>query len=192
MQVTISREVPPDAPAIEALVKDAFANMVKSSHTEHLVVNALREADALTISLVAKDSATAQILGYVAVSPVYIAQAAPMESNIADTFNTSQPDLKTFGLAPVAVKSTVRRQGIATRLIQEAMKLLMEMDDVLGCVVVGNPAFYGRFGFSHQPELVLDMPGIPQQYFMYNHIGGGNRPAAKGAVSYHSSFAVME
>jgi putative acetyltransferase len=55
-----------------------------------------------------------------------------------------------------------------------------------GCVLVGSPEFYCRFGFRHIPGLVLE--GFPQEYFL----GLPNVEAApRGVVTYHSAFAVQ-
>ncbi|WP_208821518.1 hypothetical protein [Tolypothrix sp. PCC 7910] len=54
MNITIRKEVPGDVANIEALTTAAFLNMPYSSHTEQLIVNALRDSGNLTISLVAE------------------------------------------------------------------------------------------------------------------------------------------
>jgi len=52
-----------------------------------------------------------------------------------------------------------------------------------GCVVLGDPAYYRRFGFAVQPGLVL--PGVPADHFMALPFGPA-RP--QGAVAYHAAF----
>lgn len=70
MPLTIRRETPADVAAIEAVTVAAFLNAPHTSHTEQFIVNALRKAGKLTISLVAEEDG--QIVGHVAVSPVLI------------------------------------------------------------------------------------------------------------------------
>lgn len=52
-----------------------------------------------------------------------------------------------------------------------------------GCVVLGDPGFYGRFGFVPEPELTL--PGVPPEYFMARSFGA---TMPSGEVRYHQAF----
>ncbi|MCY1379125.1 hypothetical protein D3C81_2016270 [compost metagenome] len=52
-----------------------------------------------------------------------------------------------------------------------------------GCVLLGDPAYYARFGFAPQPGLVL--PGVPPEYFQALSFSG-HWP--QGEVSYHLAF----
>lgn len=54
-----------------------------------------------------------------------------------------------------------------------------------GCVLLGDPAFYRRFGFAPRPGLTL--PGVPAEYFMA--IAFGNA-MAEGEVAFHQAFDV--
>jgi len=40
----------------------------------------------------------------------------------------------------------------------------LRINDAAGCVVLGEPDYYSRFGFAPLPDLKLD--GVPEQYFM--------------------------
>lgn len=53
-----------------------------------------------------------------------------------------------------------------------------------GCVVLGEPGYYSRFGFNAEPSLVL--PGVPAEYFQAISFNGS---LPTGVVSYHDSFA---
>ncbi|HEY0955276.1 MAG TPA: GNAT family N-acetyltransferase, partial [Roseateles sp.] len=68
----IRDEAPADEPAVAALIDAAFHDHPFSRHDEALVVQRLRERGALTLSLVAQDPATGELLGHVACSPVRI------------------------------------------------------------------------------------------------------------------------
>ena len=54
-----------------------------------------------------------------------------------------------------------------------------------GCVLLGDPAFYGRFGFVVRPGLVL--PGVPPEYFQAVSFHGA---WPVGEVRYHAAFGV--
>ncbi|WHI53556.1 hypothetical protein P3339_10020 [Microbulbifer sp. MLAF003] len=55
-----------------------------------------------------------------------------------------------------------------------------------GCVVLGDPNYYGRFGFKVIDGLVL--PGVPAEYFQALSFSG-NFP--QGEVAYHEAFWVQ-
>ena len=160
----IRPEQPADIDAIRALTTEAFATAPHSSGTEAAIVDALRAAGALALSLVAVEGE--QILGHVAFSPVTIDGA----------------ERGWFGLGPVSVRPGRQRSGIGSDLIREGLRRLREMG-AGGCVLLGDPAYYGRFGFANDPALVLE--GVPPDYFM--RLGfGAELPA--GTVRYHAAF----
>ena len=164
----IRPEQPADSDAIRALTTEAFATAPHSSGTEAVIVDGLRAAGALTLSLVAveDDEKSNEILGHVAFSPV--------------TIDGAERDW--FGLGPVSVRPGRQRGGIGSGLIREGLRRLREMG-AGGCVLLGDPAYYGRFGFANDPALVLE--GVPPDYFM--RLGfGAELPA--GTVRYHAAF----
>uniref|UniRef100_A0A9E7ZTV1 N-acetyltransferase n=1 Tax=Bosea sp. NBC_00436 TaxID=2969620 RepID=A0A9E7ZTV1_9HYPH len=164
----IRPEQPADSDAIRALTTEAFATAPHSSGTEAAIVDGLRAAGALTLSLVAVEDGeqSSEILGHVAFSPVTIDGA----------------ERGWFGLGPVSVRPGRQRGGIGSELIREGLRRLREMG-AAGCVLLGAPAYYGRFGFANDPALVLE--GVPPEYFM--RLGfGGEMPA--GTVRYHAAF----
>src|SRR5689334_15196702 len=109
MNIRIRNEAPADAPAIEAVTAAAFLDAEHSSHTEQFIVNALRRAGQLSVSLVAEDAG--QIVGHVAISPVRI----------------SDDSLGWYGLGPVSVAPGHQALGIGKRLVNEALTELRDM-----------------------------------------------------------------
>lgn len=53
-----------------------------------------------------------------------------------------------------------------------------------GCVLVGDPAWYARFGFRHLAG--LSVAGVPDAYVLALPFGA-ERP--QGAVGHHEAFA---
>lgn len=166
MTVSIRPERPTDRDAIAALITEAFEHAEHRSGTEAKIVAALRGADALTLSIVAAEGEL--IIGHAAFSPVTI------DGNACGW----------FGLGPVAVDPGRRRQGVADRLIRHGLQQL-EKDGAKGCVVLGDPAYYRRFGFVADGRLTL--AGVPPEYFQ--SLAFGDR-GATGAVAYHPAFDV--
>lgn len=67
-------------------------------------------------------------------------------------------------------------------LINEGISRL-RAQDAKGCVVLGDPDYYGRFGFLSGQALTY--PGAPAQYFQSLALDG--EPPI-GEIAYHSGF----
>jgi putative acetyltransferase len=160
----IREEIMTDAEAVSAVIEAAFATAEHVDGTEAGIVNRLREAGALTISLVAIDHE--KIVGHIAFSPVTIDGA----------------DRGWFGLGPVAVHPDRQVQGIGGTLVREALDRAKALG-ARGCVVLGEPDYYGRFGFVADPR--LRYAGPPAEYFQALRFGD-DRPT--GEVAYHPAF----
>ena len=144
--------------------KAAFLNEQHSSHTEQFIVNQLRKDGQLTISLVALEQEA--VVGHVAVSPVRI----------------SSGETDWYGLGPISVWPEQQGQGIGSQLMNAALEQLKQLG-AKGCVLLGDPEYYYRFGFKSYPDLIL--PDVPPKYFQAISFVN-NIP--KGTVSYHEAF----
>lgn len=160
----IRHEVPGDVGAIHALTVDAFRDAPHASHTEAFIVDALRQAGALTLSLVAEVDGS--VVGHVAVSPVSISDGSQ----------------GWHGLGPISVATLLQRRGIGSMLMRRALEDLRASKSS-GCVLLGDPAYYARFGFRPDPKLVL--PGVPAEYFQALHFDDS---APEGDVTYLAAF----
>lgn len=160
----IHSETCADVPSIRTLTDAAFAGVEHSSQTEGAIVDALRQAGVLAISLVAEQGGT--VVGHVAFSPVLIDGA----------------DIGWFGLGPVSVSPKLQRGGIGTALVEEGLRRL-KARGANGCVVLGDPDYYGRFGFTSQHA--LRYADVPPEYFQSMVLSGA---WAKGEVTYHQGF----
>lgn len=162
----IRPETPSDHAAIRQILVEAFADHPHSRQTEHLIVEALRADGALTLGLVAE--VDGRVVGHVAFSPVRIAGA----------------DCGWFALGPVGVARSSQRRGVGRALIEAGLDALRQAG-AGGCVVVGDPAYYRRFGF--ESEGALTMEGVPPEVFMALRMAGA---PPRGAVSHHRAFFV--
>ena len=153
-----------DEAAIAAVTAAAFAGKPYSDQTEPLIIERLRHARALTLSLVAEDEA--EIVGHVAFSRIEIEDGAP----------------GWYGLGPVSVRPDRQGQGIGGRLIREGLARLQALE-AGGCALVGDPGYYARFGFRHSDA--LSYPGLPPQYFIVLLLRG-TEPS--GIVRFHPAF----
>ncbi|UXM94550.1 N-acetyltransferase [Bartonella sp. HY329] len=153
-----------DSDHIRQVTQAAFKNNEHSNGTEGAIIDALRDANQLILSLVALSGD--QIVGHIAFSPIRI----------------NGHDLGWYGLGPVAVEPSRHRQGIGTALINEGLAQLKALGGK-GCVVAGDPQYYQRFGF--QPCKTLSYEGLPAEYFMQLTLSGDT---PTGRVDYHDSF----
>lgn len=160
----VRNEVEADEASIEAVTAAAFHAAAHTSHTEQFIVRALRKSGRLAVSLVADDAG--EVIGHVAVSPVTV----------------SDGTRGWYGLGPISVVPGRQRQGIGTLLMEHVLAELNALG-ATGCVVLGEPSYYSRFGFAAEPQLVL--PGVPAEYFQAICFTG-RVPHAE--VQYHESF----
>lgn len=168
MALLIRNEAPGDGPAVEHLTVAAFEHAPHASHTEHFIVNALRRAGQLFVSLVADDDG--ELVGHVALSPVTISNGAA----------------GWYGLGPISVQPRRQGQGIGAQLMESALANLRR-SGAEGCVVLGDPAYYGRFGFVVHPGLLL--AGVPPEYFQAISF---SNTCPTGQVTYHAAFDARE
>lgn len=160
----IREEIPADAAKIRQITEAAFAIEEHSSGTEGAIIDALRNANSLTLSLVVE--VDGKIVGHIAFSPVSIAGN----------------DIGWFGLGPVAVRPSFQGQGIGGELIRTGLSQL-QAQGARGCVVLGNPGYYTRFRFVHDVNLKFE--GVPPEYLMHQVFSG---EAPVGPVVYQPAF----
>ncbi|MBI5359010.1 MAG: N-acetyltransferase [Planctomycetes bacterium] len=163
----IRNERAADRNAITEVTIAAFKNHPISKHTEQFIINALRTAGALTISLVAEIEE--QVVGHIAFSPVTVSDGAT----------------GWYGLGPVSVLPDYQKQGVGKSLIDKGLSLLREMGGQ-GCALVGDPNYYKRFGCKNYPEMIHE--GIPQEFFIALPF---TEKIPRGIVVFHNGFWAM-
>jgi putative acetyltransferase len=166
MSGSIREERVEDVDAIRAVNVSAF-----ETDAEAQLVDALRDAGRLTISLVAE--LDGRVVGHIAFSPVTAANGA-----------------RGLGLAPLAVMLLHQKQGVGATLLRAGLAAARAAGAPF-VVVLGEPAYYGRFGFTAAPA-----QGLSDEY------GGGDafqvielRPAGvprdAGLVRYAPEFGML-
>ncbi|MGD1048764.1 MAG: N-acetyltransferase [Candidatus Krumholzibacteriaceae bacterium] len=163
-KIVIRSETHNDFCAITEVTIAAFQTLEISNHTEQFIIEALRAANALTVSLVAEMDG--RVIGHIAFSPVAISDGTP----------------NWYGLGPVSVLPAYQRQGIGKALIQEGLSRLKDMN-ARGCCLVGHPDYYRKFGFTKMSGLVHE--GVPQEVF-FALTFDGHTP--QGNVVFHEGF----
>lgn len=135
-----------DHDAIVETTIAAFEDYLLSQQTEHLIIDELRKANALTVSLVAVINE--QVIGHITCSPVTI----------------SDGTIEWYGLGPLSVLPEFQGQGIGRKLIKRGLALIENCAGGSGCVLVGPPNFYSMFSFANYPQLIHE--GISQVLFL--------------------------
>lgn len=162
--VTIRPEAPGDEATIFALTEAAFRDMEFADGDEQHLVNRLREAGDLTLSLVAEDGE--RVVGHIAFSPVTITDGSA----------------GWYGLGPVSVWPDLHHRGIGSALVRRGIAD-MRARGAKGIVLLGSPDYYRRFGFEHVPQLAY--PGPPPEYFQALLLEG---EMPEGEVTYVPAF----
>lgn len=125
--LAIRTATPTDRAAIRAVEEAAFGRT-----DEAALVDALVAAGDDVLELVAEQAG--QLVGHILFSRLVVKQEAEEFAAVA--------------LAPLAVLPALQQHGIGTRLIKEAHHRLQDKGERLS-VVLGDPAYYGRFGYEH-------------------------------------------
>ncbi|MEZ5649460.1 MAG: N-acetyltransferase [Burkholderiaceae bacterium] len=130
----IGEASPDDLAAIRTLYRDAFPG-------EDLLplIEALSQEHAAVVSLVAVDGAA--VTGHIALTRCAIAD---------------DPQALAL-LGPLAVAPASQARGIGTALIRAGIDH-MRAGDVTRVLVLGDPNYYGRFGFTAEDRIVPPYP----------------------------------
>jgi putative acetyltransferase len=164
----IRQETQADIEVITEITKLAFENHPFSQNTEQFIIHALRTANAMTVSLVAEIDGT--VVGHIAFSPVTLTDGSE----------------NWYGLGPISVRPAYQKQGVGSSLVNEGLRLLKDAG-AEGCVVVGEPNYYERFGFKSPDGLGHE--GVPQENFLALPFGG---QIPQGIVEFHPAFGATE
>lgn len=164
----IRDETKSDFEVISQVTRAAFHDHPYSNQTEHFIIDALRAANALSISLVAEIDG--KVIGHIAFSPVKVSDGSP----------------DWYGLGPVSVLPEYQKRGVGGALIRKGLTALKAMG-AKGCVLVGDPGYYRRFGFRNYPTLILD--GVPQENFLALPFGEND---TQGKFVFHQGFSATD
>jgi putative acetyltransferase len=165
----IRPETPRDLAEIRQVHLAAFGGT-----NEARIVDALRDAGALIVSLVATDEE--RVVGHIAFSPVTLLDGRMIG----------------VGLAPVGVLPSHQKRGIGDALCREGLARARD-NGARACVVLGHPAYYARFGFQHASTTwgLRWQGGHDDSFFAMELVDGALALVRQtnGVVRYHAAVA---
>lgn len=168
MTIVIRPETAADIEAVRNVNRSAFPTALESN-----LVDALRHAGDASISLVA--DVDGFVVGHILFSPVTI-DAHPIHG---------------LGLAPVAVLPDVQNSGIGSYLIREGLDRARGLEAGF-VVVLGEPDYYGRFGFIRASDFGLDNEYGVDDPFMVMALRDDALHGITGLVRYSKMFAMVD
>lgn len=163
----IRAEKTPDTAGIRAVHLGAFAPRANEAD----LVDGLRRAGQATVSLVAISEG--RLVGHILFSPL--------------TLTPAMPNLRGLGLAPLAVLPEYQRQTIGSQLALRGLEVCRaaEFDFV---VVLGDPRYYGRFGFRPASQFLLGNAYGAGAEFMAAELHPGALAGVAGRAQYRPEF----
>ena len=170
MSIAIQRVAPKDAADIDAILHACFPRPAEAMLVKQLAI----DGD-LALALIARDERTQEATGMVALSR--------MNASIGGD------EVPAVALAPLAVMPAFRQTGVAEALVMAAIDEMRSAGALL-MFVLGEPGFYGRFGFSVEAAADFASP-YAGPFFMALELQGGLPCGPRGAVEHAPAFASL-
>jgi len=166
--VEIREDHPGDIEAIYEVNSVAFPTQAEAD-----LVNALRSAGALLLSLVAVENGN--VIGHIAFSPVEI--------------RSEGGTVEAVGLAPLAVLPEYQQKGIGLHLVEWGLQELQAAGHKI-VFVLGDPNYYRRFGFVPAARYRIRWEHkAPDEAFMVKELRSVALEGVTGVVRFLPEFA---
>ena len=162
----IREETPGDYDAIREVEKQAFGRPA-----EALLVDSLREAGAVVVSLVADKESS--IVGHILFSPGTIESGDSITNAVA--------------LGPVAILPAHQNSGLGSALIRKGMDICRDMGHTV-VFLLGHRDYYPRFGFVPGSAKGIDNEFGAGDAFMVAELIPGALDGVKGIANYRNEF----
>jgi predicted N-acetyltransferase YhbS len=166
----LRQEQEAEFPLIYDLVKTAFETARVSNGEEQNFVARLRAGGNYIPELALVAEEEGKLIGHIMLTRTFVETAAGR-----------QPLLL---LGPLAVALERRRQGLGSRLVQQALRLAQARGHT-AVVLVGDPAYYSRFGFQPANHFeISNTNGIPDGNVLLYELVPGALGDLQGTISF--------
>ncbi len=166
----IRQEKPEDFQSIYFLVKTAFQTAKVSNGAEQDFVKKLRASSNYIPELALVTEQDAKLVAHIMLTKTYVA--------------TDGSKFEALLLAPLCVALEYRKHGIGSRLVTKSFESAKNLG-YRAVFVVGDPAFYGRFGFKSSALFgIKHIPLIPEQYVMVYELSPDALTGIAGNVTF--------
>ena len=167
----IREERSEDETAVAAIVERAFGRVLEAD-----LVASLRNDGAAALSLVAEQEG--RVLGHILFSPVII--------------EGESEGFPAAALAPLAVLPAFQRLGIGSALVSAGLERCREIG-FSRVLVLGDPAYYQRFGFAPAAAAGIRFPGeVQEEAFMAIGLESGALEGCAGTARYAQAFDKLQ
>ncbi len=164
----IRKQTASDLPFICSILQQAFASPVEADLVVQLIVGGYDR-----ITLVAEQDG--KLVGQILFSEVSVV--------------TEEGPMTALSLAPVSVTPQFQRQGVGTALICAGLEACVDAGYSL-VFVLGDPAYYERFGFNRARALGY-RTAYAGDYFLALQLPEANVPAGTGRLVYPPPFDAL-
>ena len=165
--MNIRQETQRDIAGIRHVLRAAFAGDQEAN-----LVDDLRRDGTLLLSMVAE--AAGRVIGHVGFSRLWIEQAAQRAPGVC--------------LAPLSVAADHRQRGVGAALVENGHAHLRTAGETI-IFVLGDPAYYGRFGYSNAAAGCFDCV-YAGPHFQATALS--NHAPKAGAIAYASAFGKLQ
>lgn len=177
LSVNVRRERPGDELQIREVTSRAFASSEFGDQGEARLIEELRAAKAVAVSLVAEYQN--KIVGHILFSPA--------------TIKWSNQQSLGLGLAPMSVLPEFQRKGIGSQLIESGIEAVSPTDREF-VIVLGHPDYYSKFGFTpaSRQNICCQFEGVPDEAFLIRWFDEAPSTSERAVAEYHEVFSTFE
>jgi len=171
MQLIIRKEKPREFQEIYDLVRVAFQTAKVADGNEQDYVNTLRASSNYIPELALVAEEEGRLVGHIMLTKTYIIAA--------------DSKFEALLLAPLSVGLEYRNRGVGSKLVLESFELAKKLG-YKAIFVVGDPAYYGRFGFKSIALFgIKHDPPIPDPYVMAYELTPGALSDVTGTCNFY-------
>jgi acetyltransferase len=179
MKITIRQEEEKDYAYVENMTREAFWDVYQPGASEHFVLHKLRKSDCFIPELDFVAEHEGKIVGHVISTRAKVVDAQGEAHEI-------------LCLGPICASPEVQRQGIGSQLMEHTKNVARQMG-FKAIALLGNPAYYHRFGFVNAAQFhITTHEGVNFDSFMILELTAGNLIGISGKFYEDPVFFVTE